>query len=398
MIDRSLGKKIISMTKSFPVISLTGPRQSGKTTLVRALFPHYAYVNFENLNDRAAAEEDPIRFLKSHAGKGVVIDEAQKLPELFSYLQVVVDESGEMGRFILTGSQNFLLLEKISQSLAGRVAVLHLMPFAMNELDKAGLLAEEVDKLLFTGAYPVLYDRPVAAPDYYPSYIQTYIERDVRSIKNIGDLAAFQRFVRLCAGRTGQLLNLSGMGDEVGINYKTVSSWISILEASFIVFLLKPHYKNFNKRIVKQPKLYFFDTGLLCSLLDIQSPDQLRTHYLRGNIFETFVVAEYIKQRFHAGARSNAYFWRDNTGHEIDMLIEEASTFRAVEIKSGETLSSDFFKGLDFFRKISGLPSDNCFLIYGGTKDYARDSGRVIGWKQMARIFSETVSSSRVKT
>lgn len=388
MINRSLGKKIKSMAKAFPVVSLTGPRQSGKTTLVRALFPQFAYVNFENLNDRAAAEEDPIRFLRSHAGKGVIIDEAQKLPELFSFLQVVVDESGEMGRFILTGSQNFLLLEKISQSLAGRVAVLHLMPFTIDEMDKAGLLAEEVDKLLFAGTYPALYDRPVSASDYYPSYIQTYIERDVRSIKNIGDLAVFQRFVRLCAGRTGQLLNLSSIGDEVGVNYKTVSSWISILEASFIVFLLKPHHKNFNKRIVKQPKLYFFDTGLLCSLLDIQSPDQLHTHYLRGSIFETFVVSEYIKQRFHAGLRSNAYFWRDNTGHEIDMLIEEATAFRAVEIKSGETLAADFFKGLEFFRKISGLSPDQCFLVYGGTTDYARESGQVVGWKHMTRIFS----------
>jgi len=371
----------------FPVVSLTGPRQSGKTTLVRALFPHYEYVNFENLNDRAAAEEDPIRFLNAFVTKGVIIDEVQKLPELFSYLQVVVDESKKMGKFILTGSQNFLLLEKITQSLAGRVAVLHLMPFGLNELDQAGLVPEEIDRLLFSGTYPVLYDRPMNASDYYPSYIQTYIERDVRSIKNIGDLAVFQRFVRLCAGRTGQLLNLSSISNELGINYKTVSSWISVLEASFIVFLLKPHYKNFNKRIVKQPKLYFFDTGLLCSLLDIQSFDQLRSHYLRGNIFETFIVAEYIKQRFHSGNRTNAFFWRNSTGHEIDMLIDEGDTFRAVEIKSGETLADNFFKGLRYFRKISGLPQENCYLIYGGTKDYARESGHVLGWRDMQGIF-----------
>ena len=387
MIGRVLAQKMLSMAKVFPVVSLTGPRQSGKTTLARALFSHYEYVNFENLNDLAGAQEDPIRFLKAFAKKGVVIDEVQKLPELFSYLQVVVDESGEMGRFILTGSQNFLLLEKITQSLAGRVAVLHLMPFGMNELDDAGLLENEVDSVLFGGAYPVLYDRRVPAVDFYPSYIQAYIERDVRSIKNIGDLGAFQRFVRLCAGWTGQLLNLTSLGNELGINYKTVSSWISILEASFIVFLLRPHHRNFNKRLVKQPKLYFFDTGLLCSLLDIQSSDQLRSHYLRGNIFETFVAAEYIKYRFHCGARSNAYFWRDNAGHEVDLLIEDGGAMRAVEIKSGETLADDFFRGLDYFRKISGLPPENAYLIYGGTKDYTRKSGRVIGWRNLPNLW-----------
>jgi hypothetical protein len=209
----------------------------------------------------------------------------------------------------------------------------------------------------------------------------------VRSIKNIGDLGVFQRFVRLCAGRTGQLLNLTSLGNELGINYKTVSSWISILEASFIVFLLKPHHRNFNKRIVKQPKLYFFDTGLLCSLLDIQSSDQLRSHYLRGNIFETFVAAEYIKHRFHCGARSNAYFWRDNAGHEVDLLIEEGGALRAIEIKSGETLADDFFKGLDYFRKISGLPPENGYLVYGGTTNYARKSGRVMGWRSLPNVW-----------
>lgn len=376
----------MSITKGFPIITLTGPRQSGKTTLVRWLFPNYEYINLENLNDLYAVREDPLRFLKAYSSKGVIVDEAQKLPELFSYLQGIVDESKQMGKFILTGSQNFLLLEKITQSLAGRVAVFHLMPFGLSELDQAGHAQKSLDKTLFTGSYPVLYDRDIQPQDYYPSYIQTYIERDVRSIKNIGNLSTFQRFIKLCAGRIGQLINFSSIGNELGINYKTVSSWISILEASFIVYLLKPHYKNFNKRLVKQSKLYFFDTGLLCSLLDIQSPIQLNSHYLRGNIFESYIVMEYIKMRYHAGLVPNAFFWRDNTGHEIDLLLEEGENFKAIEIKSGETINSDFFKGLKYFGNLSKLSNENQFLIYGGLKNYRRTAAKVLSWKNFGEI------------
>jgi len=378
MIARTLGKKILSMADVFPVVTLTGPRQSGKTTLVRSLFSDYEYINLENLNDLHAVQEDPVRFLKSFSLKGVIIDEAQKFPELFSYLQGIVDESKKMGKFILTGSQNFLLLEKITQSLAGRVAVLHLLPFEYSEITAAKVVGRELDEILYAGAYPALYDRKILPQDYYPSYIQTYIERDVRSIKNIGDLSTFQRFVKLCAGRSGQLLNLSSLGNEVGINYKTVASWITILEASFIVFLLRPHHRNFNKRIVKQPKMYFYDTGLLCSLLDITSPDQLRTHYLRGNIFESFIIAEYIKLRYHQGLPSKPFFWRDNTGHEIDLLLEDGNKIKAIEIKSGETINPDFFKGLEFFGKISNIPDEHKFLVYGGQKNYERSSGKVL--------------------
>ena len=387
MIDRTLGKKIISLAKRFPVISLTGPRQSGKTTLARALFSDYEYVNLENINDRSLIEEDPIRFLKLYSTKGVVIDEAQKLPELFSLIQVMADESGQMGKFVLTGSQNFLLLEKITQSLAGRAAVLHLMPFGISELKAADLLPQRLDEMLFSGSYPAIYDRRIQATDYYPSYIQTYIERDVRSIKNIGDLGSFQRFVKLCAGRSGQLLNLSSLANEVGINYKTAGSWVSILEASFIIFLLKPHRKNFKKRLVKQPKLYFFDSGLLCSLLDIQSPDQLGSHYLRGHIFETFVIAEYIKKRRHLALGENAFFWRNSAGHEVDLLREDGENLRAFQIKSGETIRGDFFKGLTYFKKLSHMPDDHFYLIYGGEKNQIRDHGQVVGWKNMADAF-----------
>jgi len=345
MIPRSLGEKINALVKVFPVISLTGPRQSGKTTLVRALFPEYAYTNLENIDEREAAEEDPVRFLLMHARTGLIIDEAQKVPDLFSYLQGIVDESGQMGKFILTGSQNFLLLEKITQSLAGRAAVCHLMPFGLPELDGVGLLPDNLDRCMFYGGYPVLYDRKVDPTDYFPSYVQTYIDRDVRSIKNVGDLSTFRRFVKLCAGRVGQLLNLSSLGNELGINYKTVRSWISILEASFIIFLLTPHHKNFNKRLVKQPKLYFYDTGLLCSLLDIRSEKQLASHYLRGSIFESLVVSEYIKLRYHHGFQSNAFFWRNSTGHEIDLLIEDGEHVKAVEIKSAKLSRQIFLKG-----------------------------------------------------
>ena len=386
MIDRTLSKKIISITKGFPIITLTGPRQSGKTTLVRWLFPKYEYINLENLNDLHAVQEDPLRFLKAYSSTGVIIDEAQKLPELFSYLQGIVDESKQMGKFILTGSQNFLLLEKITQSLAGRVAVFHLLPFGLSELEQAGRTQESLDKILFTGCYPVLYDRNIEPQDYYPFYIQTYIERDVRSIKNIGNLSTFQRFIKLCAGRTGQLINFSSIGNELGINYKTVSSWISILEASFIIYLLKPHYKNFSKRLVKQTKLYFFDTGLLCSLLDIQNPIQLNSHYLRGNIFESYIVTEYIKMRYHAGLVPNAFFWRDSTGHEIDLLLEEGENFKAIEIKSGETINSDFFKGLKYYGNLSALSKENLILIYGGLKNYRRTAAKVLSWKNFGKM------------
>lgn len=388
MINRILSKKITDMAKVFPVITLTGPRQSGKTTLIRHLFKEYEYVNLENLNDLHAVQDDPLRFLNAFLSKGLIVDEAQKFPDLFSYLQGVVDSSGLMGKFILTGSQNFLLLEKISQSLAGRVAVLHLMPFGLPELIEANATVETLDEILFKGFYPVLYDRPIQPVDYYPSYIQTYIERDVRSIKNIENLSTFQRFIKLCAGRTGQLINFSSIGNELGINYKTVSSWLSILEASFVIYLLRPYYHNFNKRLVKQAKLYFFDSGLLCSLLDIRSPDQLLSHYLRGSIFESFMVTEFIKMRYHSGLVSNVFFWRDNAGHEIDLLLEEGDDLKAVEIKSGETISSEFFKGLDYFGKLAGLPDENRFLIYGGLKNYQRTGATVLSWKNFPEINS----------
>jgi hypothetical protein len=386
MIPRLLGDHLLSLSQGFPILSLTGPRQSGKTTLVRALFRDHAYVNLENLDERLAAEEDPRRFLRAYEGTGLIIDEAQRVPDLFSYLQGIVDESDQMGRFILTGSQNFLLLEKITQSLAGRVGICNLLPFGLPELASVGCVPDSLDEALFTGGYPVLYDRGLSPRDYFPSYIQTYIERDVRSITNVVNLGTFQRFVRLCAGRTGQLLNMSSIAQELGVNYKTVRSWLSVLEASYIAFTLSPHHRNYSKRVVKQPKLYFYDTGLLCALLEIHSADQIANHYLRGQIYESFVVAEYLKSRHNAGLRPNAFFWRDSSGHEIDLLLEDGPVYRAVEIKSGETLHGDLFRGLQYFQKLSSISRDSCYLVYGGERSQSRRDGQILGWRDVDKL------------
>ena len=386
-IQRQLSPQLKKLAQLYPILSVSGPRQSGKTTLVREVFPDYAYVNLERLDDRLAAEEDPRRFLAQYEGRGLIIDEAQKVPALFSYLQVLVDERGTMGQFVLTGSQNFLLLEQVSQSLAGRVALHTLLPFSQQELAASTHLSS--DESLFKGGYPVLYDRGVAPPDYYPAYIQTYVERDVRSLRNIGDLSAFQRFLRVCAGRVGQLLDLSGLGNDLGINYKTVRAWISVLEASYIAFLLYPHHENFSKRLIKSPKLYFYDTGLLCSLLGLESADQLATHYLRGAIFENWVIAEIIKQHVNVGRRPDLYFWRDNIGNELDLLYERSGRRQVIEIKAGATLGTDQFKGLRYYKKLAtALPvGQDYYLIYGGEGRQERAHGMVLGWRDIGVLF-----------
>jgi hypothetical protein len=380
MISRQLSGKLTELAKGFPVICLTGPRQSGKTTLVKSVFGDYAYVSLENIDTMTAAKEDPRRFLAPHQTSGLIIDEAQRVPELFSYLQGVVDSSGQMGRYILTGSQNFLLLEKITQSLAGRAGILHLMPFSASEVEAAGLLAPSLDEVLFKGMYPPLFDRPVSPPDFYPSYIETYLERDVRSMKNIGDLALFRKFILLCAGRAGQLLNLTSLGNEVGVDHKTIRAWLSVLEASFIVFQLRPYHRNWNKRVVKQPKLFFYDTGLLCSLLGLRTAEALASHHLRGSIYENYVIAEHIKQQYHSGIRPSVYFWRDQSGHEVDLIIEKGQTIQAVEIKSAETLNSGLFDGLRWFCGQAGLSPADCALVYGGKEEQTGFAGRVLSW------------------
>lgn len=387
MIRRELEGKIIKSTKFFPVIALTGPRQSGKTTLVKELFGNkYKYVNLEDVEQRSFAQNDPKGFLEEYNGK-VIIDEAQYVPELFSYIQVLVDSRKKTGQFILTGSQNFLLLEKISQSLAGRVAIFHLLPLSLKELKKAKIALSSLEKLLFFGFYPRIYDKKVLPKEWYSNYLRTYVERDLRTIKNISDLGTFQNFLKMCAARTGQILDFTSIGNDCGISHNTVKQWLNILQASFVIFLLKPHFKNFNKRLIKSSKIYFYDTGLLCYLLNIESETQLKTHYLRGGIFESFIISEIIKNRTNRNEQENIYFWRDKNGHEVDCIIESGKGLVPIEIKSAKTINSDFFEGLNFFNEVAGIPPKNSFLVYGGEENQKRSSGNVLSWKNVDNLY-----------
>ena len=385
MIQRLLARKLLDSAKKFPVVAVTGPRQSGKTTLVKAAFPRKPYVSLEDLDVRAFARSDPRGFLNEYPD-GAILDEVQNVPELFSYLQTLVDEKRKAGLFVLTGSHQFLLMEHLSQTLAGRVRLLHLLPFSWEELKPAGWLPKTTRKTIFLGAYPALYDRKIPPSEWYPDYLRTYVERDVRLVKNVGDLSLFQKFLKLCASRTAQLVNLSSIGEECGIRHNTAKAWMSILEASFIVHLLKPHHRNFNKRLVKSPKLYFYDTGLACSLLEIENEAQLRTHPLWGSLFETAIVSELLKHSWNRGLTSHYYFWRDKTGHEIDCVIDEGGSLTPLEIKSGETVTADFFKNLLYWQKISH-ERKQAYLIYGGLNPQHRKETTVLGWQNLGLLF-----------
>lgn len=394
MIKRILSDKLIELSAQFPVILLTGPRQSGKTTLVKTVFGTYDYVSLEDPDNREFAVTDPRGFLRRFR-KGVILDEVQKAGNLLSYIQGIVDNESIPGRFVLTGSQQFQLSSKVSQTLAGRAAVVNLLPFSISELfslpsgviyhiDRLPDFSEPpsigIDEILYKGCYPPIYDKGFIPYEWLQSYYQTYVERDVRDVLNIGDLEAFQRFVRLCAGRSGQLLNLSSLAADTGISHTTARNWLSVLQASFIVHILPPHHVNFAKRIIKSPKLYFFDTGLLCYLLRIRNPDDIDIHPLRGAIFETFVVSELYKASANRGEIPPLYFWRDRTGHEIDIVIDDGKKLIPVEIKSGETLVNSSFDGLRYFISLGRPASENGVLIHGGTSMYQRDRFIVRPW------------------
>lgn len=380
MINRIAEKRLLKLAATFKAVAVVGARQSGKTTLVKKLFKTKPYISLENLDTRNFALSDPRGFLEQFP-QGAILDEVQRTPELFSYLQEILDNSKKKGMFILTGSNNFLLQETISQSLAGRVGYLSLLPFSVAELNSKKLLAKTDDEILFKGFYPPIYDQKIPASDWCANYIKTYIERDVRQIKNISDLLLFERFMRLLAGRSGQELNYSSFSIETGVDVKTIQSWIGILESSYIIYLLKPYYKNYNKTIVKRPKLYFYDTALVCSLLGIQNAKQIANYPLRGAIFETMLVTELIKQRLNAGLAINLYYWRDKTGHEVDILSEEKNSILPIEIKSGKTITTEFFKNIDYWNKLSG--NKKALILYAGTQNQKRSNGfEIQNWKE----------------
>lgn len=384
MIQRELIEKTKQLARQYPVVTITGPRQSGKTTLCRMVFPEMAYVSLEDLDQREYARQDPRGFLNRFS-QGAVLDEIQRAPELLSYIQTIVDQQDKEGFFILTGSQQFELLETISQSLAGRTALVRLLPFSLAEAYGADLKKVALNQVLYTGFYPRIFDKGLNPTEAMGFYVNTYVERDLRMLINIRDLSQFEIFLKLCAGRTGQIVNLSSLGNDCGVNHSTVKSWLSVLEASYIIKLLRPYYKNFNKRLIKAPKLYFQDTGLACFLLDIQSQSQLATHPLRGALFESLIVAELLKKRFNAVQTDNLFYFRDNIGNEVDIIWDRGPQPVPVEIKSGQTISRDAFKGLDYFNKLSG-GADSTHLIYGGDESYTRQSVRVTSWRAIGGI------------
>jgi predicted AAA+ superfamily ATPase len=394
MIHRTLSNRLKELVGPFPVVFLTGPRQSGKTTLARAAFPEFNYISLEDLQNRQEASEDPRAFLHRLEGsKGAILDEVQRVPDLFSYLQGFVDDQ-RGGPFVLTGSQHFLLSEKISQSLAGRAAILELLPFSLAELCRRDALkpetflgpAQSISKpdgldlyeTLFKGFFPRIHDRSLDPSAWLDGYARTYVERDVRQVAGIGDLDAFTRFVALCAGRVGSLLNASSLGADAGVTHVTAKRWISILRASYVVDLLPPFYENFSKRLIKSPKLYFVDSGLLCHLLGIRKAKDVRIHPLRGAIFENFVLNEIQKLFLHNGQRPPLYFWRDSRGLEIDLVLDMGPRRVPVEIKSAETIAADFFDGLDQYIRLSH--DHDGVLIYGGNDEYGRRGHRVRPW------------------
>ena len=385
MIPRAATPTLERLAKGFPVIVISGPRQSGKTTLAKTVFSHKTYVSLENPDERAFAQEDPKRFLQRFPD-GAVLDEVQRCPELLSWLQGLVDERGIMGDFVLTGSAQFDLMAGVTQSLAGRAARVELLPLSATELAATQQAPADLNSALFQGGYPALYDRKLTPQDWFANYIATYLERDVRQLITVRDLSQFQTFVKMCAARSGQLLNLTSLGADCGVSSVTAKHWLSVLEASYIVTLLQPHHRNFGKRLVKAPKLYFCDVGIAAWLLGIRDVSTLDTHSARGALFETYVVSELTKQRLNAGQPRDLYFWRDSAGNEVDVLIESAQGLQAIEIKSGSTFASDWSSGLKKWNKVAGEESLQPSLVYGGTQSYAREGVQVWGWQDIGKI------------
>jgi predicted AAA+ superfamily ATPase len=383
MIPRSASLTAQRLAKGFPIVAITGPRQSGKTTLAKAVFPDKPYVTLENPDERDFAQRDPKRFLARFDG-GAILDEVQRCPALFSWLQGMVDARRTMGDFVLTGSAQFELISGVTQSLAGRVGRIELLALSAHELAAADQLPASLEAMMFSGGYPALFDRDLAPGDWFPNYVTTYLERDVRQLIAVRDLSQFQRFVRMCAARSGQLLNLAALGADCGISAVTAREWLSVLEASYLVTRLQPYHRNFGKRLVKTPKLYFLDVGLMAWLMGIRDAASIQNHAARGALFETYVVSEFIKHRFNAGQPADLYFWRDSMGHEIDLVYETTQGLQAVEIKSGTTFASDWPQAIAKWQGFTNEETLPPMVVFGGNGAYERQGCKVLGWQELA--------------
>jgi uncharacterized protein len=384
MIKRTISNKILHYARRYPVVTITGPRQSGKTTLCKALFPKKKYFSLENIDVRERARNDPRAFLGERLKTGAIIDEIQRVPTLVSYIQEIVDTEDKPGLFILTGSQNFHLLDTISQSLAGRTALAVLLPFSYSELYSNGTVP--INKILYTGFYPRIHDKKLNPTEALSFYVSTYLERDIRALISVKDLSKFEKFLKLCAGRMAQIVNVSNLANDCGINHNTAKSWLGVLEASYVIFFVRPHHANFGKRLIKAPKLYFTDVGLASYLLDIHDKRQITTHPLSGGLFENFIVTELLKVRLNQGKNSNIYFFRDNVGNEIDVILEDGASVKPVEIKLGSTISNDFFKGLRYYQKVNRKNSIRPALIYGGKEDQRRGEFDVFSYRNAEKV------------
>jgi uncharacterized protein len=383
MIPRKGSSTLLRLSKGFPIVAITGPRQSGKTTLAKAFFHEKPYISLENLDERNFAINDPKRFL-ARFKNGAILDEVQRCPELLSWLQTLVDDRKIMGDFVLTGSAQLDLMSKMNQSLAGRIGRLELLPFAGNEL-LCNVLPNSLNELLLTGGYPALYDREISTNDWFSNYVATYVERDIRNVLAIKDLNRFQRFLRLCAARSAQLLNLSSLANDCDISSVTAKQWLSVLEATYVVKIIYPYFNNFGKRLVKTPKLYFIDTGLMAWLLGIKEVNQLDIHPSRGNLFENWVVTELLKETYNQGHPIDLYFWRDHSGFEMDIIRDTALGLQAIEVKSGSTFQMDWSKNVLHWKKIQQTETLVPQIIFGGEGNDLRYQCQAIGWKDLIK-------------
>lgn len=380
-IKRKIESTILETAKYFPVITVTGPRQSGKTTMLKQIFPHLHYYSLEDLDTRSFAMEDPVRFLHLHED-GMILDEVHNYPELLSYIQGIVDEQPHK-KFVLSGSSNFALLKKVSQSLAGRSGVFELMPLSIEEVKGQIEYVDDADQLLYQGLYPAVCSCKNIPKFLYPSYVKTYLERDVRDLLNVKDMRLFNMFLKLCAGRIGSVFNASEIAGEIGVSSKTIQAWVSILQASYVVYLLPPYFENSRKRLTKSPKMYFCDTGLACTLLGIESAEQLAFDKMRGHLFENLIVVELLKRRLNEGKESNLYFYRDSNQNEVDILVNNGSSLDAIEVKSAMTYNPSFEKALLKVNEWVNPPVGKRTIIYAGTLEDDKGDIRLLNYRNM---------------